>query len=180
MAIWLSFQRIPNQPPGNFSATPIEMVGFTVFWLASSLSVAKGVASVFYKVETVSATSRWSVSWLMMAGPNQAIGQKAAGMVNGSEFPRYFNAPSASSVASSSTAGPDDGHDGRRQRLVGLSRATFVTVISSFSVFLAPLIDVMTCDYFVVRRQKIRLNHLYYREGSEYWSTRDVNWQVLP
>ncbi|TLS26082.1 hypothetical protein PpBr36_06885 [Pyricularia pennisetigena] len=45
-----------------------------------SLSVAGGVGPVFYKGEAVPASSRWSFSWLMMAGLNQAIGQKAAGM----------------------------------------------------------------------------------------------------
>lgn len=35
------------------------------------------------------ASSRWGASWLMMAGINQAIGQKAAGMTNSSDFSRY-------------------------------------------------------------------------------------------
>jgi NCS1 family nucleobase:cation symporter-1 len=56
-----------------------------------SLSVAKGVGPIFYQGEKVPGTSRWSVSWLMMAGLNQAIGQKAAGMANESDFSRYAN-----------------------------------------------------------------------------------------
>lgn len=56
-----------------------------------SLSVAKGVGTVFYQSQKVPSTSRWSVSWLMMAGLNQAIGQKAAGMTNESDFSRYAN-----------------------------------------------------------------------------------------
>lgn len=58
--------------------------------------------------------------------------------------------------------------------------ATFVTVLSSFSVFLAPLMGVMICDYFLIRRQKVRLNHLYRPEGSDYWFTHGVNWRVIP
>lgn len=54
-----------------------------------SLAVAKGVGPVFYQGQQVPASSRWSVSWLMMAGLNQAIGQKAAGMANESDFSRY-------------------------------------------------------------------------------------------
>lgn len=54
-----------------------------------SLSVAGGVGPVFWQGEQVPSTSRWSVSWLMMAGLNQAIGQKAAGMTNESDFSRY-------------------------------------------------------------------------------------------
>lgn len=58
--------------------------------------------------------------------------------------------------------------------------ATFVTVLSSFSVFLAPLMGVMVADYFFVRRQKIRLSHLYRSENSDYWFTRGFNWRVMP
>lgn len=56
-----------------------------------SLATAKGVGPVFYQGENVPATSRWGVSWIMMAGLNQAIGQKAAGMANESDFSRYAN-----------------------------------------------------------------------------------------
>ena len=35
-----------------------------------SLSVARGVGPVFYKSQNVLKTSRWSISWLMMAGLN--------------------------------------------------------------------------------------------------------------
>jgi len=56
-----------------------------------SLSVAKGVGPVFYQGENVPSSSRWGISWLMMAALNQAIGQKAAGMTNESDFSRYAN-----------------------------------------------------------------------------------------
>lgn len=56
-----------------------------------SLSVARGVGPVFHKGQDVPSTSRWGVSWIMMVGLNQAIGQKAAGMVNESDFSRYVN-----------------------------------------------------------------------------------------
>lgn len=58
--------------------------------------------------------------------------------------------------------------------------ATFVSVLSSFSVFLAPLMGVMICDYFFIRRMKLRLNHLYNPENSDYWFTHGVNWRVIP
>lgn len=70
----------------------ISSVGCGVAMIAMmiwSLAVAKGVGPVFYQGENVPATSRWSVSWMMMAGLNQAIGQKAAGMTNESDFSRY-------------------------------------------------------------------------------------------
>lgn len=58
--------------------------------------------------------------------------------------------------------------------------ATFVTVLSSFSVFLAPLMGVMICDYFFIRHRKIKLNDLYRPEGSDYWFSHGINWRVVP
>lgn len=60
-----------------------------------SLAVAKGVGPVFYQGEDVPSTSRWGVSWIMMASLNQAIGQKAAGLTNESDFSRYSNSYAA-------------------------------------------------------------------------------------
>jgi NCS1 family nucleobase:cation symporter-1 len=58
--------------------------------------------------------------------------------------------------------------------------ATFITVLSSFSVFLAPLMGVMICDYFFLRHQKIKLTHLYRSEDSDYWFAYGFNWRVIP
>jgi NCS1 family nucleobase:cation symporter-1 len=58
--------------------------------------------------------------------------------------------------------------------------ATFVTVLSSFSVFLAPLMGVMIADYFFLRHQKVKLPHLYQSEGSDYWFYKGFNLRVLP
>ncbi|KAJ3546190.1 hypothetical protein NM208_g2119 [Fusarium decemcellulare] len=237
-----------------------------------SLSVAGGVGPVFYQGEAVPSTSRWGVSWIMMAGLNQAIGQKAAGMTNESDFSRYSNSylafvigtvsvqwivgifvslgglvttaacqliygeiwwnppdlmmvmmdngngSSASragvfflslaftfailfqNVCGNAVAGGID-LAGIFPRYIDIRRgaiitfmatwiiqpwqlinraATFVTVLSSFSVFLAPLMGVMICDYFFIRHQKIKLNHLYRPEGSDYWFSHGVNWRVIP
>lgn len=54
-----------------------------------SLAAAGGVGPVLYKGVDVPASSRWSVSWLIMASLNQAIGAVAAGMTNESDFSRY-------------------------------------------------------------------------------------------
>lgn len=66
-------------------ACGLGMLGMMIW----SLAVARGVGPVFSQGEKVPASSRWSASWLMMAGINQAIGQKAAGMTNSSDFSRY-------------------------------------------------------------------------------------------
>lgn len=58
--------------------------------------------------------------------------------------------------------------------------ATFVAVLNSFAVFLAPIMGVMVCDYFVLRRQKVRLSHLFAPAGSAYWYWHGVNFRVLP
>jgi nucleobase:cation symporter-1, NCS1 family len=66
-------------------ACGVAMVALMIW----SLSVAKGVGPMFYQGETVSSSSKWNVSWLMLAGINQAIGGKSAGMTNSSDFSRY-------------------------------------------------------------------------------------------
>ncbi|KAF9266461.1 hypothetical protein L218DRAFT_857919 [Marasmius fiardii PR-910] len=57
--------------------------------------------------------------------------------------------------------------------------ATFVTVLSSFSVFLAPLMGIMTCDYSLIRKQKIKLSWLYELHGG-YYFRYGMNWRALP
>ncbi|OSS44454.1 hypothetical protein B5807_10891 [Epicoccum nigrum] len=246
----------------------IAMISMMVW----SLSVAKSVGPVFYRSQQVPSTSRWSISWLMMAGLNQTIGQKAAGMANESDFSRYSNSrlafvlgtcsvqwlvgifvslgglvttsacqiiygkiywnppdlmmvmmdngngSSASragvfflalaftfailfqNVCGNAVAGGIDLAgifpryiDIRRGAIITFTAAwiiqpwqlinkapTFVTVLSSFSVFLAPLMGVMVADYFFIRRQKIRLCHLYRPEDSDYWYTHGFNYRVIP
>ena len=56
--------------------------------------------------------------------------------------------------------------------------ATFLTVVSSFSVFLAPIMGLMCADYFLLRRQRIRLSDLYEPYGSyHFW--HGVNWRAI-
>ncbi|KAI1484751.1 uracil permease [Biscogniauxia mediterranea] len=62
-----------------------------------------------------------------------------------------------------------------------VNRATsFIQVLSSFSVFLSPIIGLMAADFYVLRRRKIRLSHLYRKEGSSYWYWNGVNWRAIP
>ncbi|KAE9569815.1 Transporter aclS [Colletotrichum fructicola] len=237
-----------------------------------SLTVAKGVGPIFYQGQSVSTSSRWSVSWLMMAGINQAIGQKAAGMTNSSDFSRYakdkngyiigtvsvywitgvlvclgglvttaacqkiygtiyWNPPDLlmvmmdhgegssaaraavfflalafaftsmfENVCSNAVAGGID-LAGLFPRYIDIRRgalltffaawiiqpwqlinqaATFVAVLNSFAVFLAPIMGVMVCDFFVLRARKVKLSHLFHPQGSDYWYWHGVNWRVIP
>jgi NCS1 family nucleobase:cation symporter-1 len=62
-----------------------------------------------------------------------------------------------------------------------INRATtFITVLSSFSVFLAPIIGIMTCDYYILRKSRIRLSHLYRTHNSSYTFWKGFNWRAIP
>jgi hypothetical protein len=48
----------------------------------------------------------------------------------------------------------------------------FISVLSGFSIFLGPLAGIMMADYFLIRRQKIKLSDLYTaNKSSIYWYT---------
>lgn len=57
---------------------------------------------------------------------------------------------------------------------------TFVAVLSSFSVFLAPIIGIMACDYYILRQRRIRLSHLYRTHDSSYYFAKGFNWRAIP
>lgn len=52
------------------------------------------------------------------------------------------------------------------------SAATFISVLSAYSVFLGPLIGIHICDYWIIRQRRIKLSDLYHArpEGIfHYW-----------
>ncbi|KAF5374309.1 hypothetical protein D9758_004637 [Tetrapyrgos nigripes] len=56
---------------------------------------------------------------------------------------------------------------------------TFITVLSSFSVFLGPATGLMCTDYVVIKRTKVRLSHLYHpSKDSIYWYTYGINFRA--
>lgn len=58
--------------------------------------------------------------------------------------------------------------------------ATFLTVLSGFSIFLAPFTGVMLADYLVVRRCIIKLEDCYIgNSSSAYWFWRGFHWRAL-
>lgn len=62
-----------------------------------------------------------------------------------------------------------------------INRATtFIAVLSSFSVFLAPMIGIMACDYYLLRKRKVRLSHLYRTVDSSYYFWKGINWRAIP
>ncbi|KAK2036173.1 thiamine transporter [Colletotrichum somersetense] len=55
----------------------------------------------------------------------------------------------------------------------------FLTVLSSYSVFLAPMTGLMISSYLIVNKRKINVDDLY-RDGSEsiYWFSYGHNWRA--
>ncbi|KAF2018407.1 hypothetical protein BU24DRAFT_421395 [Aaosphaeria arxii CBS 175.79] len=63
-------------------------------------------------------------------------------------------------------------------RLVNTA-TTFLTVLSSYSVFLAPMTGIMAASYLVVNKQKLNIDDLYVgSESSIYWYSRGINWRA--
>ncbi|PTB65679.1 hypothetical protein BBK36DRAFT_1169381 [Trichoderma citrinoviride] len=56
---------------------------------------------------------------------------------------------------------------------------TFLSVLSSYSVFLAPMTGMMFASYVVVNRRKIKVDDLYQgHSGSIYWYTHGINFRA--
>lgn len=51
------------------------------------------------------------------------------------------------------------------------SAAVFISVLSAYSVFLGPIIGIQICDYWLIRRQRLKLSDLYHpgRDGIYYF-----------
>lgn len=63
-------------------------------------------------------------------------------------------------------------------RLVNTA-TTFLTVLSSYSVFLAPMTGLMISSYLVVNKRKIDIDSLYRGDsGSIYWFSYGCNWRA--
>jgi len=57
--------------------------------------------------------------------------------------------------------------------------STFLQVLSSYSVFLGPMVGLMISSYYVVMQQKIRTEDLYHGDKSSiYWYTWGFNWRA--
>lgn len=58
--------------------------------------------------------------------------------------------------------------------------STFVTVMSSFSVFMSPIVGIIISDFFVIRKRNLKLSHLYTMDPEgNYWYNKGVNWRSL-
>lgn len=58
--------------------------------------------------------------------------------------------------------------------------ATLVSLLSSFSVFLSPFMGIVVVDFYLPRKDRIQLSHLYRAKDTSYWYTRGINWRAIP
>jgi nucleobase:cation symporter-1, NCS1 family len=57
--------------------------------------------------------------------------------------------------------------------------STFLSVLSSYSVFLGPMIGLMISSYYVINKQKINVDDLYVGSSeSVYWFSAGINWRA--
>nr|CAI6461880.1 ASB_HP1_G0027130.mRNA.1.CDS.1 [Saccharomyces cerevisiae] len=58
--------------------------------------------------------------------------------------------------------------------------STFVTVMSSFSVFMSPIVGIIIADFWVVRKKHLKLTHLYTDDkNGKYWYWKGINYRNL-
>jgi NCS1 family nucleobase:cation symporter-1 len=56
----------------------------------------------------------------------------------------------------------------------------FLSVLGSYGCFLGPMIGVFTADYYIVRKQKLKLSDLYRgNSDSIYWFWHGINWRGI-
>lgn len=55
---------------------------------------------------------------------------------------------------------------------------TFLTVLSGFGVFFAPMTGIMCADFWIVRGQKLKIPDLYKQDGV-YWYHGGLNWRAF-
>ena len=56
--------------------------------------------------------------------------------------------------------------------------ATFLTVLSAFGVFFSAMTGILIADFWVVRKQKMKIPDLYLEHGI-YWYTYGINWRAF-
>jgi NCS1 family nucleobase:cation symporter-1 len=105
-------------------------------------------------------------------GSNLPGNALAGGIDLASTFPRYLNIRRGAYLVAilSPVVNP--------WRLVNTA-TTFLTVLSSYSVFLAPMTGLMTASYLMVNKRKLNIDDLYCGDSrSIYWYTRGANWRA--
>ncbi|KAH7153467.1 NCS1 nucleoside transporter family protein [Dactylonectria macrodidyma] len=105
-------------------------------------------------------------------GSNLPGNALAGGIDLSSVFPRYINIRRGAYIVAllSPAVNP--------WRLVNTA-TIFLTVLSSYGVFLAPMTGLMAASYVVVSKQKLNVDDLYRGDKTSiYWYTWGVNWRA--
>lgn len=110
-----------------------------------------------------------SVSQMGSNLPGNAI---SGGLDLSSVFPKYINIRRGAYIVAilSPVVNP--------WRLVNTA-TTFLTVLSGYGVFLAPMTGIMAAHYVVVARSKLNVDDLYIGDSrSVYWFSKGINWRA--
>lgn len=104
---------------------------------------------------------------------NNVPGNALAGGIDlSSVFPRYINIRRGAYITAilSPIVNP--------WRLVNTA-TTFLTVLSSYGVFLAPMTGMMAANYLIVSKRKLKVDDLYRGNNSSiYWYTAGINFRA--
>lgn len=58
------------------------------------------------------------------------------------------------------------------------SAATFISVLSAYSVFLGPMVGIQLAEYWILRKRRVKLSDLYHgRRDGIYYYWYGVNWR---
>ncbi|KAE8379331.1 permease for cytosine/purines, uracil, thiamine, allantoin-domain-containing protein [Aspergillus bertholletiae] len=111
------------------------------------------------------------VSQMGLNVPGNAL---AGGFDMAATFPRYINLRRGAYITALMSIACNP------WKLVNTA-TIFLTVLSSYSIFLGPMVGAMMASYFAVMRRKIKVEDLFpSHEGTRgiYWYTYGVNWRA--
>lgn len=134
-----------------------------MFWLERDYSATSRAAAFF--AGTIFTMSQICFNTM---GNGYAGGMDLSGLL-----PRYFNITRGSIVTAllSWVVQPWDFYN---------TSSTFVTVMSSFSVFMSPIVGIIIADFWIVRKKHLKLSNLYSDDKQgKYWYFHGVNYRYL-
>ncbi|ETS88085.1 hypothetical protein PFICI_01913 [Pestalotiopsis fici W106-1] len=148
-----------------------EMYG-TAIW--QPISLLLHIQQVNYSSAARAGTFFGGLGWfLSQLAVNVSLNSVAAGMDLTSVAPRYLDARRGGFLLAT----------------VGFavcpwnyvnSASTFTTVLSSFGLFISPLIGMYIADFWIIRKCNWRVPHLYIgNEESIYWYSKGFNWRAF-
>lgn len=131
------------------------------YWLRDGYTAGSRAATFFLGVAFTSAQLAYNISSCGFAG----------GMDLSGVLPKYINITRGSIITAllSFVVQPWNFFN---------SSSTFLTVMSSFGVVMTPIISVMLCDNFVIRKQQYSVSEAFKIKG-EYYFTWGVNWRAI-